>query len=218
VVTLALTGGAGRVGYKGWVVEGIAPFERSVPVSQIKPGTERVPVPSSAISSGFPDPKGEKLAEGVWHLPGLTDYTVDSPTPVVFRDAKVSVEARKARILVEAPGIRFVVAEPLYAKLTVGNVGVRGVGPFSLLFSHRLIEGHVDGRMRSIVTTWPEGIVRPMYKMDGVRYCAGWADDHSIAKGTQTPQFAIGFGVSDGPHRVQISEWTYPPLPPSPQP
>jgi hypothetical protein len=222
VVTLALTGGAGRVGYKGWVAEGIAPFERSVPVSQLRPGTERVPVPPSAISWDAPDPDDEKVAEGVWvsHLLGdVTTYIIDSPTPVVLRHGDLTVEARKARISVDSgAGVHFEVPEPLYAKLTVRNVGVRGVGPFSLSFTPGGITGKVDGRMRSIVTTWPSWIVRPMYRMDGVRYCAGWADDHSIAKGTDTPQFAIGFGVSDGPHRVEISEWAYPPLPPTPQP
>jgi hypothetical protein len=74
----------------------------------------------------------------------------------------------------------------------------------------------VDGRLRSIVTTWPAGITRPMYHVDGVRWCMGWADDHSIAKGTAAPQFAMAFAVPDGPHRIEVSEAAYVDLPPVP--
>jgi len=219
-VTLALSGGTGSVGYKGHVLEGTAPFERTIPIGQVKPGVERIASGPSTIGWDASPSDGEKLAPGVTrpHMIDQTDYTIDSPTPVLFRDARISVEARKARIqIVPRGGIRFIVPEASYAKLTVGNIGVRGVGPFDLRFRHDRVTGKVDGRMRAIVTTWPESIVRPMYHMDGVRYCAGWADDHSISKGTKTPQFAVAFGVSDGPHEVEIAEWEYPELPPVPE-
>jgi hypothetical protein len=56
-----------------------------------------------------------------------------------------------------------------------------------------------------------------MFRMDGVRYCAGWADDHSIGKGKDTPQFSVAFGVTDGNHSIEVTEWAYPELPPEPQ-
>ena len=69
---------------------------------------------------------------------------------------------------------------------------------------------------RTLVTTWPEKIVRPGYWMDGVRWCAGFADEHSIVKGTKTPQFGIAFGVSAGKHDVKVAEWEWPAVPPAP--
>jgi hypothetical protein len=93
---------------------------------------------------------------------------------------------------------------------------VRGVGPFDLTFTSDKITGTVDGPIRTLVTTWPENIRRPMFHMDGNRWYAGWADDHSIVKGTPAPQFGIAFGVTAGKHTVEVSEWTYPALPPVP--
>jgi hypothetical protein len=53
--------------------------------------------------------------------------------------------------------------------------------------------------------------------MDGERWCAGFADEHSLYKGTTTPQFAVAFGVSAGPHEVKIAEWEWPAMPPVPR-
>ena len=74
-----------------------------------------------------------------------------------------------------------------------------------------------SGDERSFAITWPAGIVRPMFKMDSVRYCMGFADDHSLSKGAPSPQFSIGFGVTAGRHKVEISQWQYPVLPPEPK-
>jgi hypothetical protein len=112
--------------------------------------------------------------------------------------------------------IRFVVPERAYAQLSVGNVGVRGVGPFDLTFTLEGITGKVDGDIRTIVTTWPEKITRPGYAMDGVHWYAGFSDEHSIVKGTLAPQFSIAMGISAGPHAVKISEWEWPAMPPAP--
>jgi hypothetical protein len=70
--------------------------------------------------------------------------------------------------------------------------------------------------MSAMNNTRPEKIVRPTYWMDAMGYDAGWADDHSIAKGTETPQFAIAFGVSAGKHEVKIAEREWPALPAPP--
>jgi hypothetical protein len=74
----------------------------------------------------------------------------------------------------------------------------------------------VDGDIRTIVTTWPEKINRPGYSMDGVRWYAGFSDEHSFVKGTKTPQFAIAMGLSAGKHTVKINEWEWPALPQTP--
>ena len=170
-VTLALTGGRGKVGYKGTILTGTAPFEKTFRPGELKPGETVLTAP--------PAPAG-------------------------------------ARVIAEGGTVRFVAPDPVYVKLTAGNVGVRGVGPFDLTFTADKITGTVEGPTRTIVTTFPAGIVRPMYRMDGNRWYAGWADDHSIVKGTANPQFGLAFGVTAGKHAVEVSEWKWPELPPVP--
>ena len=170
-VTLVLSAGPGKVGYKGHVIESPIPFERIVSGDT---QVERIPAPT---------------------------WTIDTQLPPVT---------------VESNGVRFVVAEHKYVELTHGNVGVRGVGPFDLTLTPEGITGKVDGDIRTIVTTWPAKITRPMYWMDGVLWYAGFADEHSIIKGTASPQFSIAIGVSGGPHSIKIGEWVWPEMPPAP--
>ncbi len=146
------------------------------------------------------------------------------PELLLLRGSKLSFKGKTAdgslaaepQIIAEDGKIRFVAPAAEYVRLTHGNVGVRGVGPFDLTFTPDGITGTVDGGVRTIVTTWPEKIVRPGYWMDGVRWCAGFADEHSLYKGSAAPQFGIAFGVSAGPHAVKIAEWEWPALPTPP--
>jgi hypothetical protein len=120
------------------------------------------------------------------------------------------------QVVTDGDKVCFTAPDGVYANLSHGNVGVRGVGPFDLTFTPDRITGTVDGGIRTIVCTWPEKVVRPGYWQDGVRWYAGFADEPSITKGTATPQFSIAMGVSAGKHEVKIAEWTWPALPPSP--
>ncbi len=138
---------------------------------------------------------------------GKTIETIPAP--------KWGIAAPLQAVTVESNGVRFVAGERKYVELTRGNVGVRGVGPFDLTFTPDGIVGKVDGDIRTLVTTWPENVTRPGYTMDGVRWCAGFADEPSISKGMATPQFSVAFGVSAGPHEVKIDEWEWPALPPA---
>ncbi len=124
--------------------------------------------------------------------------------------------AVEPQVVAEGGKVRFVAPAPVYVKLTDGSVGVRGLGPFDLTFTPDGITGTVDGGVRTLVVTWPEKIVRPAYWMDGVRWCAGFADEHSLYKGSATPQFGLAFGVSAGKHEVKIGEWEWPAMPPVP--
>jgi len=217
-VTLALTGGVGQVGYKGYVITGAAPFEKTVAMKELR----RRQVASSGLVDGFtlqprltgPQPVVPGVSKAT--ADGITEYLVKSDAPVTATDGNVSLTARQAMIQISPAGIRFVVPERAYAQLSVGNVGVRGVGPFDLTFTAEKITGSVKGDTRTLVTTWPAQITRPMYLMDGTRWYAGFADEHSIYKGTPTPQFALALGVTDGPHKVEISEWVFPVMPPNP--
>ena len=162
--------------------------------------------------------------------PGKVSYkghVIESPIPferIVSGGAQIekipaptwAINAQVPPVTVESNRIRFVVAEHKYVELTHGNVGVRGVGPFDLTLTPEGITGKVDGDIRTIVTTWPAKITRPMYRMDGVRWYAGFADEHSITKGTTAPQFCVAIGVSAGLHTVKISEWEWLELPPMP--
>jgi hypothetical protein len=146
------------------------------------------------------------------------------PQLLLLRGSRLSFKGKTAetpappepQVTAEGGKIRFIAPAAEYVKLTQGNVGVRGMGPFDLTFTPDGITGTVDGDVRTIVTTWPEKIVRPGYWMDGVRWCAGFADEHSLTKGTATPQFGIAFGVSGGKHDVKVSEWEWPAVPPTP--
>jgi len=127
-----------------------------------------------------------------------------------------AIDAKVPAVTVASNSVRFVEAGHKYVELKQGAIGVRGIGPFDLTFTPDGITGKVDGDIRTLVTTWPEKITRPMYRMDGVRWYAGFADEHSVAKGTTTPQFSIAMGVSAGPHEIKISEWEWPAMPPAP--
>lgn len=218
-VVLVKANGEGRAGYKGRIVAGVAAVEKRFALAQLTAGAEMAAWTPGALvlTPGIATEK--QLAPGVLHADladGITRYRLTGPDPISFKDAAVRFEGRAAAVEIAPGKVRFIVAPDSYAKLSAGNRGVRGFGPFDLTFTDTGITGTVAGDTRSLVVTWPEGIVRPMFQMDGTRYCAGWADDHSWAKGAVTPQFAIGFGVTAGEHRVDISEWTYPNLPPAP--
>jgi hypothetical protein len=147
------------------------------------------------------------------------------PELVLLRGSKLSYKGKtvdgpaapEPQVIADGGKVRFVAPAPVYVKLTHGNVGVRGMGPFDLTFTPEGMTGTVDGGVRTLVTTWPEKIVRPGYWMDGVRWYAGFADEHSIYKGSPAPQFGIAFGVSAGKHEVKIAEWEWPAMPTPPE-
>ena len=213
--TLALSAGPGKAGYSGTVIESAAPFEKTV-----APDAESETLAARAASIQAPAALAgaQPVAEGVTKATadGVTQYVAHASAAIAAVDGNVHLHARNATVEIGADAIRFVVPERAYAQLSVGNVGVRGVGPFDLTFTADAIAGKVDGGIRTIVTTWPEDITRPGYAMDGVRWYAGFSDEHSIIKGTKAPQFGIALGVSAGPHEVRIGEWVWPAMPPSP--
>jgi hypothetical protein len=214
-VTLAMVGGAGKVGYKGFVVEGTAPFERMLTAAELKAGVEKAAAPASmAYTPQLKD--HQEIAPGVRKAVAgdVTEYLVESAAPAMVAHGNVRIEARRAAIHVSPAGIRFVAPERTFVQLTVGAQGLRGVGPFDLTFTADTITGTVDGDTRTLVTTRPLNVVKPMYHMDGWRYYAGHADDSSADDGRATPQFNVAFGVTAGQHQVEVGEWSFPSLPP----
>ena len=218
--TLVLSAGPGSVGYKGTVVTSAAPFEKTVTAGG---KAETLAAPATTIQLPAALAAGQPVADGVTKATTdapdgktIVQYVVDAPAAITAADGDVRLHARKAMIEVAAGSIRFVVPERAYAQLSSGNVGIRGMGPFDLTFTPAGITGRVDGDVRTLVTTWPEQITRPGYAMDGVRWHAGFSDEHSIVKGTKTPQFGIAFGVSAGKHDVKVAEWEWPAMPPAP--
>ena len=220
-VTLVLAGGAGKVGYKGYVIEGTAPIEQTIQLADLRPTVLKPAAVPVTVTYQPTLAKYEAIAPGVRKgVDRNTEYLVDSDqaAPVFVSDGNVFIEARKAAIHITPEVIRLVALDRTYCRLSVGNVAVRGVGPFDLTFRKTKVTGIVEGATRSLVCTWPETITRPMFHMDGVRWYAGFADDHSISKGPPTPQLALAFGVTEGKHQIEISEWMYPELPPTPPP
>lgn len=214
-VTLAMTGGAGRVGYKGCILEGAAPFERTFKAAELSPRVEAIQ--GGATLAYAPVARDHReVAPGVrkGSAGDVTEYLVESDSPVIVADGDVRIEARRAAIAASPAGIRVVAPERTFVQLTVGTQGVRGVGPFDLTFRADRITGTVDGDTRTLVVTRPPDVVKPMSRMDGWRYYAGHADDSSADEGRDTPQFSVAFGVTAGRHEVEVSEWTFPPLPP----
>ena len=217
-VTLNLSGGAGHVGYKGYEVASPVPFERTVKLSALKPAKESIAAPRDAVAYKPQLKDHQPLAAGVVKAVAgdRTEYLVDGRVPAVVKDGPVAIEAGHGAIAVGPQGIRFVVTDRQYAQLTVGTVGVRGLGPFDLTFTSNNVTGRVDGDTRTLAVTRPAAIGRPMYHMDGMRYYAGYADDSAPDDNQPKPQFNLAFGVVAGKHDVDVSEWTYPALPPVP--
>lgn len=217
-VTL-MTASAGVVGYEKCVVEAGSHLEKTFPVGALPQKPRTIAGPKTAMALPAVQPEEKPLAPGVHVLmqEGVAKrYRLEPDKYLVYSSEGVHLEGRAAVIEITEGGIRFIVAANSYAKLAVGNVGIRGVGPFNLTFTDNGVRGSIEGPTRSFACTWPDGITRPMFRLDGVRYFAGWADDHSIGKGTDKPQFSVGFGVTAGKHQIEISEWTYPALPPEP--
>jgi hypothetical protein len=107
----------------------------------------------------------------------------------------VRAEGHNAFIELEGDRVRFIVPDRQYVRLSVRGIGVRGVGPFDLTFTPDRITGAVDGAIRTLVTTWPAKITRPMFRIDDRRWYAGWSDVAAISKSPEKPDWAIAFGV-----------------------
>jgi hypothetical protein len=240
-VELSLTGGKGRVGFRGVAIEGAAPIEKTIPLGSLANSIERIEPPASAITSppALPDP--EQLVPGVSRASDgvVTEYRFEAgdAAPVRFERDGVRILARQGTIRIAPDGIRFVVTDGTYAELSAGMAGIRGLGPFDLVFTDDAVTGVVDGRARTLVCTRPKNLVRPMYRMDGIHWFAGHADvgppvtgdpiqdnlrgEHGNAPlprvAASVPSFAIAFGVDAGRRTVSVQEWQWPELPSQPE-
>ncbi|MHB9131954.1 MAG: hypothetical protein ACYDBB_12840 [Armatimonadota bacterium] len=217
-VTLALTGGVGKVGYKGYVIQSETAFERTIASKLIRKGLTTLPAPASAVVYTPALQGHQPVAPGVSKAggPEAAEYLINNTKPVSFTEGTVHIEARQGAVYTQGNTVRIVVKDRTYAKITVGAVGVRGVGPFDLTFTNDQVTGTVDGDIRTLVITRPQGIVRPMYHLDGVRWYAGFADDATPDDGLPTPQFNLALGLTAGKHTVEIKEWAFPAMPTMP--
>ena len=223
-VTLRLPGGPGEG--VAWVLYPRGAGEAEPTAAQLAPGVTKVVTGEGTdyvfLSAEPLEFKGEGIEfagqAGAVRVPkqGEPELLLLRGSRLAFRGQVVEAAAGKPQVTADGNTVRFVAPTPEYVNLAHGNVAVRGLGPFDLTFTPERITGTVDGDIRTLVCTWPEQIVRPGYWMDGVRWCAGFADEHSIVKGTATPQFGIAFGVSAGRHEVKIAEWEWPAVPPPP--
>ncbi|MHB9133893.1 MAG: hypothetical protein ACYDBB_22735 [Armatimonadota bacterium] len=202
-VTLALTGGPGKIGYKGFVLKPPETLEVTLKLAELKNQYVVSRVPTDQLLNSLP-PDGTPV------------FSVNEPAPVVRTQGNMRIEGRRASIYPGNGSVRFYAPERSYVNMSVGSLGVRGMGPFDLTITDTAITGKVDGDTRTLVVTYPPKLVRPMFLLDGQRWYAGFADDHAFRTGLPTPQFGLAFGVTGGRHTVEIREWTYPALPPAP--
>ena len=183
---------------------GVVRIGKSKVTESLLAGPGRIGFGTNAVESSLPFETTTSMVGMKWsRKPG------SGPAPASGPPAEPAVTETAA-------GVRFSAPNPAYVELARGPYGVKGKGPFDLTFTPSNITGRVDGDLRTLVTTWPETITRPMYRQDGVRWYAGFGDEHSIVKGAAAPQFSLAFGVSAGPHTVAIGEWEWPALPPAP--
>jgi hypothetical protein len=216
-IVLALTGGTGRVGYKGAVIEGAAPLEKRLPIAALKPSSQKLAAPDHKVTM----PTwigGEQVAPGLFKKAegAVLRYRLLAQQSLITASETVRAEGRDALIEVEGDRVRFIVPDRQYVRLSVRGIGVRGVGPFDLTFTPDRITGAVDGAIRTLVTTWPAKITRPMFRIDDRRWYAGWSDVAAISKSPEAPDWAIAFGVHEGAQKIEISEWEFPPPPARP--
>lgn len=224
-VALRLQSGPGQD--VAWVLYPRGPSEGAPTATQLAPGVTKIVTGDGTDYVFLATMPLEFTGEGIEFAGTAGAVRVPKsgePQLVLLRGSKLSFKgktfsgpaAAEPQVTAEDGKVRFFAPAAEYVKLIHGNVGVRGMGPFDLTFTPEDIIGTVDGDVRTLVTTWPEKIVRPGYWMDGVRWCAGFADEHSLVKGMATPQFGIAFGVSAGKHDVKIAEWEWPAMPPVP--
>lgn len=224
-VGLRLESGPGQE--VAWVLYPRGEGEAAPTATRLAPGVTKVVTAEGTdyvfLATGPLEYKGEGIEfaglAGAVRVPtsGEPELVLLRGSRLAFRGKSVaSPAAAEPQVTVEDGKVRFVAPAAEYVKLTHGNVGVRGLGPFDLTFTPAGITGTVEGDVRTLVTTWPEKIARPGYWMDGVRWCAGFADEHSIYKNTASPQFGLAFGVSAGKHTIKIAEWEWPAMPPVP--
>lgn len=215
-----------------WVLFPRGAGETAPSATQLAPGVTKVVTGDGTDYVFLSTPPLEFKGEGIefsGQAGAVRVPKTGKPELVLLRGSKLSfkgksvnglaasmIQSNDPQVVAEGGKVRFVAPAPVYVNLAHGNVAVRGFGPFDLTFTPEGITGTVDGAVRTLVVTWPEKIVRPGYWMDGVRWCAGFADEHSIYKGTATPQFGIAFGVSAGKHAVKLAEWEWPAMPTPP--
>lgn len=219
-VTLAVMGGAGRAGYRGHVLEGVGPFEETIPLDRLKPGVRTPRGPGAASLPCRPGLRGHQVvADGVTRAAkgDFVEYVVNAPAgPVTFAADGVQIHARRALLQVRPGATRIVCGDATFAQIAAGTRGVRGLGPFDLTLSDTAITGHVDGRQRTLVASTPRNLVKPMYHLDGVRWYAAYPDDPAPYRGCSDCQFSLAFAFGDGPHQIEVGAWTSPPMPPVP--
>ncbi len=239
-VELSLSGGQGRVVYRGRSIEGHAPIEEIIPLADLTEGVTRMAPRASGIDGRPVLVDHARLAPGVSRATNgtVTEYRFEADTfaPIRFERDGVSILARRGTVRISPNGVRFIVEDGNYAELSAGEAAIRGLGPFDLLFTDDAVAGIVDGRARTLVCTRPKHLIRPMYRMDGVHWFAGHATAGPPATGdpiqdnlrgepagvlparilANRPSMAIAFGVDAGQRQVAIQEWEWPELPTPP--
>jgi hypothetical protein len=148
--------------------------------------------------------------------PAGRQYRLESRTPVRVRHPDIDIRGRSALVIVSPRSVRVRVAQRQFLQLRVAGIAVRGMGPFDFVFNDESVRGRCDGETRTLVVSKPPSVVRPGYRMDGLRWMPGFPDETSDWEGAPEVQFSVAFGVTAGPHTVEVAEWSFPRVPGKP--
>jgi hypothetical protein len=215
--TLALAAVPGRAGIGQKAISDDRPFEKTLPYKPFTPAHPVIDDEAFSTTPGYaPVLTGHAaVAPGVRKADngkGMVEYVLDNATPIAVTLGDVTLEGRRAGIVITPGTVRFVAPEASYVKLVVGTKAIRGLGPFDITIDDTTLTGTVDGKMRTLVATRPRGVHRPGYYVDGVRWLAGFEVEQNGPKA----EFNLAFGFAGGKHAIQVREWASPSLPPAP--
>jgi hypothetical protein len=154
--------------------------------------------------------KGRTLASDV-----PAEKTLDSGQ--ALEGPEVDLARAQPTVRRTAEGTRITLGTRRLVQVRVGPHAIRGLGPFDLTFSDDAITGTVEGDTRTLVTSIPANVVRPMYLLDGRRWMSGMPDEPSPWQAGKETQFAHAIGVPAGKHTIEIREWEWPAQAPRPR-
>jgi len=179
-VFLVLASGVGAVAYKGYVLQGNAPFEVGVP----KADAEQARTSEAGLARSLPEPlpfealvKGDarQIQPGVVRVTGEagTAYIFDSTTELnLTLDDGVRFRGRRGAVEVLDDRVRYVMqhdpALGFQCEICLGDFIIKGEGPYDLTFASSAVDGEggeitglVTGRARVLEMPLPANLVPP---------------------------------------------------------
>jgi hypothetical protein len=221
-VTYAVAGGPGSITYKGFTFSSSTPTEKTFNVEKLGPLKKEVgPEADWGISYepalGGHEPLGKDAAVRKASDGTRAEHLVGDTGGSTVTDGDAEIRGAGLGILREGDRVRVVATRRRFVQVRVGDHAVRGMGPFDLTLTHDRVTGTVAGAARTLVTSLPKNLRRPMYRLDGRRWMSGFPDEPSAWKAAKKTPFAHAIGVPGGRHEIEVAEWEWPEQAPVPE-